>query len=160
RSRRLPVGLLVPAALVALVALLASLQYKWLGQVSEAERDQKRTSLRQSAEEFADDFDRELTRVYEGLQPDGTSLLQHNWTPFAEKLDSWRDHAKYPQLVKAIYLATDSGTDTEFLTYRPESREFAPNGWPADLDIVKAALLNERDSASRAANAMMETMTA
>src|SRR6185295_11077088 len=110
RSRRLPIGLIVPGALVLLVALLATLQYRWLGQVSEAERDRLRTSLRHSAEDFADDFDRELTRTYTSfLQVDGSGLMEHDWSTFATRYDKWHESAKDPHLVQAIYLATDDG---------------------------------------------------
>ena len=61
----------MPVSLVLLVATLATLQYRWLGQVSEAERDRLRASLSQRASEFADDFDREIVRLYLSLQVDG-----------------------------------------------------------------------------------------
>jgi signal transduction histidine kinase len=145
RSRRLPIGLIVPGALVLLVALLATLQYKWLGQVSEAERDRLRTSLRQSAEEFADDFDRELTRTYVSFLPvDGSALLQHDWSGFAARYDMWRDGAKDPQLVQAIYLATDDGAKKALFKYAPDERTFAPADWPDALAPVRAAFAGER----------------
>ena len=43
--RRLPLGLIAPIALVILVTALGALQYRWVGQVSERERDQLRQSL-------------------------------------------------------------------------------------------------------------------
>ena len=36
--RRVPFRVVVPMLLMAIVAVLASLQYRWLGQVSQAER--------------------------------------------------------------------------------------------------------------------------
>ena len=39
-ARRLPLGLLVPISLLILVVALGALQYRWVGQVSEAERAQ------------------------------------------------------------------------------------------------------------------------
>ena len=54
----------VAAALLGLIALLATLQYRWLGQVSDAERERMRTSLAGRATGFAQDFDREITRAY------------------------------------------------------------------------------------------------
>jgi signal transduction histidine kinase len=147
RARRLPIGLLVPGALVLLVALLATLQYHWLGQVSDAERDRLRTSLRQSAEEFADDFDRELTRTYTSfLQVEGTTLVQHDWSAFATRYDLWRESAKDPQIVQAIYLATDDGTTKAFFKYGPEARAFAPSSWPEVLAPVRASLAGDRQS--------------
>ena len=61
---------LVAAALLGLIALLAVLQYRWLGQISDAERTQRRTTLAAGALEFAQDFDREITRAYLLFQAD------------------------------------------------------------------------------------------
>jgi signal transduction histidine kinase len=145
RSRRLPIGLLVPGALVLLVALLATLQYRWLGQVSEAERDRLRTSLRQSAEDFADDFDRELTRTYTAfLQVDGSALMQHDWSAFVTRYDKWHDAARDPQVIQAIYLATDDGTKKAFFKYAPEAKAFEAATWPEPLAPVRASIAGER----------------
>src|SRR5262245_54545174 len=124
RSRRLPIGLILPAALVVLVALLATLQYKWLGQVSEAERDQLSTKLRQSAQELSDDFDRELVVAYRSFQVDGSTLQGHDWAPFAARYDTWRERAKDPQIVKAVYLANTADKSTDFFVYQPDTRSF------------------------------------
>ena len=60
----------VALALFGLIVLLAVLQYRWLGQISEAERAQRRTTLAAGALEFAQDFDREITRAYLLFQTD------------------------------------------------------------------------------------------
>ena len=60
----------VALALLGLIVLLAVLQYRWLGQISDAERAQRRTTLAAGALEFAQDFDREITRAYLLFQTD------------------------------------------------------------------------------------------
>ena len=60
----------VAVALLGLIVLLAVLQYRWLGQISEAERAQRRATLAAGALEFAQDFDREVTRAYLLFQTD------------------------------------------------------------------------------------------
>src|ERR1044072_5117930 len=62
--RRLPFALLAPISLLVLVVALGALQYRWVGQVSEAEREQMKQSLDRRSKEFADDFDREIGRAY------------------------------------------------------------------------------------------------
>ena len=59
-----PPMMLLTVVLIGLLALLATLQYKWLGQVSEADRERRHASLNAGATEFAQDLDRELTRAY------------------------------------------------------------------------------------------------
>ena len=60
---RLPL-FVVAGALLGLIVLLATLQYRWLGQISDAERDRMRASLGTRTTEFAQEFDREITRAY------------------------------------------------------------------------------------------------
>ena len=59
--RRVPWLMVVAAALVALLAALATLQYRWLGDVSQAERERMRAGLQTRASDFSEAFDRELS---------------------------------------------------------------------------------------------------
>ena len=61
-------------ALLALLPLLAVLQYHWLGQVSEGERERKKSVLTTMARQFCHDFDSELTAIYLLLSADPHSL--------------------------------------------------------------------------------------
>ncbi|HEV7515148.1 MAG TPA: hypothetical protein VGR07_02495, partial [Thermoanaerobaculia bacterium] len=51
--------------LATLLSLLAVLQYRWIGEVSRAERER----LRAAPDHFAEEFDRELTRAFLSFQP-------------------------------------------------------------------------------------------
>src|SRR5262245_30914136 len=115
----LPLRLLVPASLVLLVATLATLQYRWLGQVSEAERNRLRASLSQRASEFADDFDREIVRLYLSLQVEGATLDRGDWTAFVKNYDTWREAARFPEMLRAIYLANGGASETAPRKYDP-----------------------------------------
>ena len=58
--------LALPSAVVTLgvlLALLAFLQYRWLGQVSDGERERMRATLETRARDFAEEFDRELGKA-------------------------------------------------------------------------------------------------
>src|SRR5258708_40353881 len=74
-------GLRVPmfaiaGALLGLILLLATLQYKWLGEISGAQRDRMTAILNTRAAAFGQDFDRELTRAYLLFQIDPMSRGQ------------------------------------------------------------------------------------
>ena len=137
RSRRLPLGLIVPVALAALVVTLAVLQYHWLGQVSDAERERMKTTLLQRADAFARDFDREVLHLYLALQTESAGLALHDWTPFARRYEIWRESAEYPQLVKGIYFVEPDANQSPLLRYHPEAKTFEPVDWPADLAAVR-----------------------
>lgn len=52
------------AGLLGLLAVPATLQYRWLGMLSDAERDRVRSGLNHAATRFCDDADRELVRAF------------------------------------------------------------------------------------------------
>jgi signal transduction histidine kinase len=142
RVRFLAAGLAVPTLLVGLVALLATMQYRWIGQVSEAERQQMERSLMLRAREFADDFDREITRLFLSLQlraEHGGGAGEEVW-PAA--LERWRSTARFPQMAAATYLAAPAGDGYSLRRFEEPARRFsAPlSAWPAKLAPLRARL--------------------
>ena len=133
RIRTLPLRLIVPAGLVALVGVLATLEYRWLGQVSEADRDRRRASLQQHAEEFADDFDRELLRLYLLMQGDSVGVAAGTWGSFATHLDLWRDTARDPRILRAIYLVDGDPPEARVRKFNQDTRAFVEAAWPDAL---------------------------
>ena len=140
RRRRLLVGLIAPAALFAVVGALATLQYRWVGQVSEAEREQMRESLARRVGEFATDFDREIGRLYQQLQPDAPPIDAAAMARFARKYDQWKTGARFPDLVRAIYFARPAPSAVELSRYSPERGVFEPAEWPASLEPVRSRI--------------------
>jgi signal transduction histidine kinase len=122
-----------------LVPLLAWLQYRWLGQVSEAERERMQRTLQTAAAQFAREFDGELSRAAAGLQLEGAVARDESWTSYAERFSAWADRAADPRLVREVLLvdagavpanpgaldrgARDSARDRERVQDRGQSRE-------------------------------------
>ena len=86
RRSRPPLGLIVPAALAVLVVTLAVLQYRWLGQVSDAERERMKTTLMQRADAFARDFDREVLHLRDSLAPRYAEMVYYGYWFAPERL--------------------------------------------------------------------------
>jgi len=138
RSKPLAWRLLVPAALVGLVAWLAALEYRWLDQVSQADREQRRASLEQRAGEFADDFDLELSRLYVFLQTASPSVETGANAAFAKRYDAWRETARDPQMLRAIYWARAGAHGPTLAEYRPATHAFARVPWPDAFASIQA----------------------
>jgi signal transduction histidine kinase len=142
---RLPT-LAMAIALLGLIAMLATLQYKWLGRISDAERDRMRASLNTRAAGFAQDFDAELTRAFLLFQ-----LESHTAGTAAGRLavryDRWQATARYPGLIKDVYVA---GADSLLQRYDPATRVLDPVVWPAALEPIRARLMSRPDPASPA----------
>jgi signal transduction histidine kinase len=147
---RRPSGLLVLALVLAgLLGLLATLQWQWLGQISAAERGRMHHTLRRQANEFAEDFDREITRAYFWLQMD------HVWrqvdrlaarsarpTAPAKPYEGWFRTSPYPGLIKTIYQVTREGTGVLRLArYNRQDATFVSlETWPRELESLQARL--------------------
>jgi two-component system, OmpR family, sensor histidine kinase SenX3 len=151
RVRSVAAGLVVPVLLVGLVVLLATMQYRWLGQVSEAERAQLQRSLSERARDFADDFDGEITRLYLALRSHADQAAGRGPAAVPAALDAWRASTRFPQIVRAVYLAESAGDGFTLRLYDPAARRFstAPEAWPANLAPVRGRLGGSHQAVAR-----------
>jgi len=134
-----PPLLVVAVALLGLIALLAVLQYRWLGQISEAERAQRRATLAAGASEFARDFDREITRAYllfltdpapNALSTDDPQLAER----VAARYDHWQASARFPRLLKEFYaFSQDESGSPRLRRFDPVARRFDAVDWPESM---------------------------
>ncbi len=137
--RRTPWQLLAAALLLVLLAILATLQYRWLGEVSEAERERMRASLRTRASALAQEFDAELTRVYVAFHVGSDQLDADAAAALADVYARWQAGAKIPALVSAVYMADGKMLDTaELRRLDPAARALTPIAWPPELSAALA----------------------
>ena len=137
--RRTPWQLLAAALLLVLLAILATLQYRWLGEVSEAERERMRASLRTRATELAQEFDAELTRAYVAFHVGSDQLDADAAATLADAYTRWQAGAKIPTLVSAVYMADGRMLDSaELRRLDPAARTLTPIEWPRELSAALA----------------------
>ncbi|HEX4949447.1 MAG TPA: HAMP domain-containing sensor histidine kinase [Blastocatellia bacterium] len=143
------ISLIVGGVLIVLLPLLAALQYRWLGQVSEGEREQMKAGLQVTARRISDDFDQELTRVYVTYLTRSDRLSDES--VFAERHQRWLDTAHDPRLVKAVFVASAKETDKLTLReFNASSNQFAAQSWPGEWQPLQSQL-EQRLQATRAA---------
>jgi len=136
RLARLPLFAAVAGLLVALV-LLATLQYRWVGQVGEAERARLQASARSRAEQLAQDFDREVTRAFAWLQVDEDMLGPDGGVRYAARYDRWAARTEHPGLVAAVYVVTQENGKPSLRRFDKASRAFVGTEWPAELSALR-----------------------
>ena len=154
RSGGSAVSILVGLVML-LVPALAWMQYQWLGQLSEAERERMQRTLRTAAAQFANEFDTELSRTLISLQVDGQTIRDQNWTAYAQRYSAWAGSASEPRLVRDVWLvdtlpgATLPARDglmnipAEKLRIRrwnAEALAFEAAEWPEDLAGLRNSL--------------------
>ena len=132
--RRIPWQL--PAAIVLLVlfAALATFQYRWLGEVSEAERERMRATLRTRASDFSREFDAELTRVFIAFQMDRDRLDADAAAALGDAYAKWRAATATPSLVRAVYVVEGMTLETSTLRRFDRDRQtLEPVEWPPEF---------------------------
>ena len=119
--------------LIILLPTLAILQYRWIGEVSAAERDRLENSLRVASDRFASDFDNDLVRISTSFQMrDG---FPENAAPILERYQSWSENAAYPKLIRSIdLLRVNSDTTLDFYKVDVRSGKLEPAPVPKELE--------------------------
>ena len=144
RRRRLPLGLVAPVALLVLVGALATLQYKWVGQVSEAERAQLSESLDRRVRDFADEFDREIGSTFRAFQLAAAPFDPAAPTAFVAKLGEWQATARFAGMLESVWFIRPTEDRIHAYRYDGDQRVFVPAEWPAELAAVRTRLQRRR----------------
>jgi signal transduction histidine kinase len=134
-------------ALLALLPFLAVRQYHWLGQVSEGERERKKSVLTTMARQFCHDFDSELTKIYLYFQPAPIPLdgkPDQSRYDFAARYRSWRETAAHPKLIKEVYQTQTVENNRRLSRYNAESGAFELCEWPENMSNLRKNLEEER----------------
>jgi len=133
-------SLFAAGLLFALLAVLASLQFRWIGEVRDAERERLRSSARASADAVANEFDREVGRA---MRTFGEALRSRGIGGLAEGLAAartrWTTDARFPALVAEVdAVRRVQGEWT--LEELDASGRLAPTPWPAELAAARQVL--------------------
>ena len=121
--------------LLGLLVLLAGLQYKWLGQISDAERVRLNERLQDDTKRFAEDFNREIQKVYYGFQIDAENFENENWNAFNKRFIYWRSQTKYPELIKDFYFVKKGENQTP-LRFDTEKAAFEKGMWSGEFSEI------------------------
>lgn len=128
------VWLVVILAVAVLLPILAAVQYRWLGELSQAELERMQTDIRTGSEQLRQDFDKEVARVFLTFRIDANKHGSGPSTQLAAGYQSWTLNSPYTKLVRAVLLAERSRDGTFRLAcFRPESKELQSCEWPAEL---------------------------
>jgi signal transduction histidine kinase len=138
-SRSARAALISLAVLTVALIVLGHMQYRWIGDVADAERQRMRAGLEFAAHHFSDEFDHELTRMFLAFQlpmPDATAdHLLHRY-------DEWAAAARDPKIVRAVYFVPPFEPD-HLQSIDPSTRSVKPAVWPASLAMLRPMIAEE-----------------
>jgi len=117
--------------LLVLLTTLGTYQYKWLGEVSEAERARMRENLQTRSNEFAADFDRELTRTYLAFHSDPESFDRNPAAAMANAFAAARASGA-TRIIKDVFLLDTDGAGA-LRRLDPAAGTLTLVVWPVEL---------------------------
>jgi signal transduction histidine kinase len=123
---------LVTGVLLVLLPALAVLQYRWVGQVSTAERERMQRNLRNAAAQFREGFDGEIVRAVISLQVGPQTAQEGASDRYTDRYDTWLNTAAHPQVVAAIFVL-DEDHGLRLRRWNADTHTFDMTDWPAVL---------------------------
>lgn len=134
--------ILIIGVLLALLCLLAFLQYRWLGQISDGERERLTRTVKSDTERFAADFNQEIQNAYFNFQTNAENWREKNWKEFNDRYDFYKGKTAYPELIKDFYFV-GTGANPTLLKYQKDTREFVSADWTNELNNLKPQIESE-----------------
>jgi two-component system, OmpR family, sensor histidine kinase SenX3 len=141
KSSRFPI--FVVGGLLMLLSILAILQYVWLGQISDGERERLRRNLQTDTQRFAEDFNREIQSAYFNFQLNADVWREKNWNDFNERYKFYTEKTAYPNLVKEFYLI-ELTEKQAVLHYDKETQSFEPAELTPQFANLKSEFSSEK----------------
>jgi signal transduction histidine kinase len=132
----------VLAALAGILVVLAVLQYRWISQVSEADRERIQAGLENSVRQFRQEFNRELLNLCLASEARPGQADEEDRNRIAERLENWLQVSPYPGLVAEVHLWVAMRHDESSKTFRLDrnTHTFEPAPLPADLSAIRERL--------------------
>jgi len=139
-------SLVVVVLLALLLAAFATLQYRWIAQLSEAERGRLERGLEQATAGFCRDFDHEVARTFTLFAVEQTTDDAELSSKLAERLSEWRSTATWPGLVRELaVIRLDDEGEISALCFDEQSKSLNPCDWGEERLPVR----RPRDSGPR-----------
>ena len=124
---------LVTCVLLVLLPALAVLQYRWVGQVSIAERERMQRNLRNAAAQFREAFDGEVLRAALTLQVGAATAREGASDRYTDRYTTWIETAAHPQIVANVFLVDAEQQELRLRRWNPDDRVFEPVTWSDPL---------------------------
>jgi len=127
-------------AVAVLLGLLGLLQYRWIGEVSLAERATMRNKLDQGLRGISQAFDAEIASAATALLPSGTASGVTG-EEFTRRYLAWKNSSANQRLLRRVNRVRVVDGAPELLSLNPDRGTFQAIEWPASWGAVRRYLL-------------------
>jgi signal transduction histidine kinase len=135
--KRTVLSWLFVTALLVLCGVLGALQYRWIGEVSIAERERLRKTLQMSLDRLSSDFNAELWSASQAIVPARQQNLAQELTA---QYEQWKKGGHATALFRRIGLAEPTGEGVSLRILDPKQGDLQPAGWPEEWKGIRARM--------------------
>jgi signal transduction histidine kinase/type II secretory pathway pseudopilin PulG len=130
--------LILVAAMSITLVVLAALQYRWSGQISEAELTRMQSNLATSINQFRNDYHLELQRICMAAQLDFSEYSDRDWRRLALHLKNWLQTPANARLISNIFIwNVPAGEPMQLLRLDLQTDAFEKVSWPERLASLR-----------------------
>ncbi len=140
-----PRPMALAVGLTALLTVLATLQYRWTGEVSRAERERMENGLRAATVRCARDLDREVAAIVPFFFQPGAEIGDRD-ARYAAFYAEWMASGTDSKLLRDVLLVEPgpNGAPPRLLRFDPDRQRFEPTDWTSDLEPLRRRPLEVR----------------
>src|SRR5688572_28415714 len=102
-------AVILVCVLLTTLVVLGILQYRWIGDVAEAERQRMQNSLEVATNRFAEAFNREVIRALLTTSA-GRRIQAIDDDKFGQLYLQWRATATYPAMIKSLFVVESANS--------------------------------------------------
>jgi signal transduction histidine kinase len=135
--RRTLSTLLLIGTLIALLSVLAYLQYRWLGQISVAERQTMQTNLRSQGRGLQEEINKEIINAGSRIRMSLDEYHNKKWDELIERYSRWKQTATYPGLIKTLFIAQLREGHFDLIRLNEAAKRFEPAEWPENFTDIR-----------------------
>ena len=129
-------------SLVILSAILGALQYRWIGEVSIAERQRLQDNLKSGLRRLSGNFNADLTGICAALLPRQVHPdPKQRERDYADRYAQWRQSTLRPEMVSGVSIAVPEGDGLALRRLNASPGEFEASAWPRDWERLRERLI-------------------
>ena len=138
-----PIALLVTICFTAvLLPVLAYLQYRWIGEVSQAAKQRMQAQLERDLDSFTRDFDEQIRRI--GLRNGPQQWRPESGRPAEDVVKRWAANLTVQPMIKDAYLVRRAGRSDSVKHFNWTDGTLTAVPMPAELSALVASLQANR----------------
>lgn len=127
-------GWLEIGAMVAMCGILGALQYRWIGEVSVAERERLQASLQSGLTRLSQDFNEEISLLCR-------AIMRGNDSDFLGRLSSWRESGRHVGMLRGAFVARPVNGDMQLLRLQTDTDSEDLIAWPPEWEGMRRQML-------------------